>query len=271
VDLTTLGMLAFFGAGLAGIALGFLVGWLTVFELGLGIGLLLPGVVGLGFAARCLGEYREFTAPGALRAAGEVIEVRDEAVTAGGGVTRPVPIVRFTARDGGEHTVRGPASGAMKAGDRVTVLYAAGDPSRARAAKVSELRGGAIAFMLFGTFPMTVGLWFGIGGLIDRVRPPRRLIGGPPAPGRRRWPVILALNLLLVAGIVLPGVLPGELPRAMALGFGVVALAMAGHAVRGLLDPATSLRWAFGMLVLAVNFSAWAWALWLLTGGSDWS
>src|ERR1043166_959959 len=97
MDIISTAMLAFFGSAFAGGLVGWLVGRFSSFELGLGIGLLIPGIVALYFAAQCLLDYRQFSAPQSGKADGEVIEIEERAVNQAGSVTQPVPVVRFTA------------------------------------------------------------------------------------------------------------------------------------------------------------------------------
>ena len=60
LDLVTRWTLYFFGSLLAGGVLGFLVARLATFELGMGVGLLLPGLVSLSFALAFVQGYRSF-------------------------------------------------------------------------------------------------------------------------------------------------------------------------------------------------------------------
>ena len=271
MDLVTVATLAFFGSLFAGALIGFLIGRFTAFELGLGVGLLIPGIVALSFATRCLSDYRAFTSPQATKAIGEVIAIEDRPVGSGGKVTQPVPVVRFRLGDSVVH-VRGPASGGFKTGDRVTVLYDPTDLFHARIADASNLRGGAIAFMLFGTFPLSLGLWFIHSHAAGRAAA-RRRAASEESPGRAadtlavrmRRELLVGLNMLLVAAILYPAFGPGEIERRLTVGFGLVALALFGHGIRGAFDPRVNASWCFGMFVLAVNFSAWATALWLLS------
>src|SRR5262245_60739539 len=102
MDIVSVAVLAFFGACAAGGLVGWLVGYFSRFEIGLGTGLLVPGVVALGFALHCLGEYQEFSAPGPHRVEGEIISI-EEIPIAGG--TQPAPKVRFSTAAGTTHEV----------------------------------------------------------------------------------------------------------------------------------------------------------------------
>jgi hypothetical protein len=268
MDIISTAMLAFFGSAFAGGLVGWLVGRFSSFELGLGIGLLIPGIVALYFAAQCLLDYRQFSAPQSGKADGEVIEIEERAVNQAGSVTQPVPVVRFTAANAAVHTVRGPGASGWKVGEQVTVLYDAADPQRARVGQPSQLRGGAIAFMLFGTFPFSLGLWFAHSHIHQhrQKRLPTQLKSGA-APGPRSaltGQLTLLFNLLLVAGILIPAISNKDVALAIADGFGVVAVALLGHGINGLFNPQTDASWCFGMLVLAVNFGVWVAALRLL-------
>ena len=272
MDIITLAMLAFFGSLLVGGLVGSVVGKFTGFELGLGIGLLIPGFVALSFCVRCLLDYREFTSPQANRAIGKVIAIEDKAVNASGSVTQPVPIVRFNIGDSVVH-FRGPGASGLKVGENVDVLYDPIDPRRTRVANPSQLRGVAIALMLFGTFPLSLGLWF-IHSYAAQQRERRmqkssaRKIeseaASPTLAQRMRRELLVGFNLLLFAGVLYVGFGPGELERNFAVGFGLVTAALFGHGVRGAFDPNVNASWCFGMIVLAVNFGAWAAAMWLL-------
>jgi len=273
MDLITVAMLAFFGSLLAGGIVGWAVGRFCAFELALGIGLLIPGLVALTFSTRCLLEYQHFRAPDVTTAIGEVVAVKDRPVNASGSVTQPVPVVQFTAADNIVYSVEGPAASGLKVGARVTVLYEGGDPRRAVIAKVPELRNAAIAFMLFGTFPLSLGLWFIHSHLYQRREmrtrgsEPRGLAretAHPTFAQRLRKELIVSFNLLLVTGIFWIGFAPGSLEENFIGGFGLVALALLGHGIRGFFDPQTNASWCLGMFVLALNFSVWALALWLL-------
>jgi len=54
VDLVTAGILAIFASVLAGGIVGWIVGRFSAFELGLGVGSIVPGAVILSFAVNCL-------------------------------------------------------------------------------------------------------------------------------------------------------------------------------------------------------------------------
>jgi hypothetical protein len=79
-----------FGAAAVGGLTGFLVGRLSPFEIGLGVGLLIFGAVAFCFSARCLLEYRAFAYAGPNALWSEVIAIEDRAVNGSGSITTPV-------------------------------------------------------------------------------------------------------------------------------------------------------------------------------------
>ena len=132
--------------------------------------------------------------------------------------------------------------------------------------EAADLRGGAIAFFLFGTFPFSLGAFFLAKQSLPE-RAPMREEHAPRGWGPRRI-AIVALNLMLVAGIVWPVFNAESVARGLMQGFGVIAAAILLHGVRGLFDPRASLVWCLGMLVLGANFASWVVALHLLIGQS---
>jgi hypothetical protein len=69
------------------------------------------------------------------------------------------------------------------------------------------------------------------------------------------------MDLALMGSILCIGLAPGELQQSFAEGFGAVALVCACYAWWGRFSGAASSAWQAGMLVLAVNFGVWAFAL----------
>ncbi len=272
MSLVTAATLWMFGALFAGCLFGFLVGKLTRFEVGLGAGLLVPGVVCLWFAAQCLIEYRAFQHAGPNGAWGEVTAVEDRPVNAAGDITQPVPVIRFTAPDDSVHTIRGPGSSGFKVGDAVSVIYDPSDPERSRIGKLSELRGGAIAMLLFGTFPFSFGLWFLYAyarGSSERTMGAKRKDEKPPpvtAQPRSGKLVPALLFIAMFCGTIWIGVGVGELEQRFVQGFGVVGLALVGYAVWGAASRRANSIWSVGVAVLGINFGVWAFALHLLVG-----
>ena len=134
------------------------------------------------------------------------------------------------------------------------------------APEAADLRGGAIAFFLFGTFPFSLGAFFLVKqGLPSRA--PMREDEAPEGWGPRRL-AIVALNLMLVAGIAWPALAGESVAQGLMQGFGVIAAAITLHGVRGLFDRRVSVVWCLGMLVLGANFASWVVALALLIGQS---
>ncbi|MGE0335920.1 MAG: hypothetical protein AB7Q76_11585 [Gammaproteobacteria bacterium] len=264
----------FFCALFAGIAVGFVVGSLTQFEFGLAAGLLIPGAVAAWFAVQLLLEYRAFTAPGAGIRSGRVVDVRD--VPVGDDVTAPEPVIEYVDSAGVRQTLAGPRSGGYEQGERVSVIPARGPLTPARAGQPGQLRGGAIAMMLFATFPLSLGAWFMAAPLLDRAeRPPARRSRGqsrsPAAATARRAPSSWrrqAYWLCFVAmfcGVLWVAWGRGELIVLFHQGFGAVAGGLVCYGALALTDPRVPRATACGMLVLAVNFGVWALALWLLS------
>jgi len=270
MDLTTSSQLWFFAALFVALPLGWLVARFSHFERGLGVGLLLPGCVAAWFGWQCLEAYHDFAKAGPDAVAGEVVAVDNEPVNESGSVSRPVPRIRYTAPDRTVHEIRGPASSGFDEGESVVVVHDPADPQRSRVGQPSQLRGAAIAMMLFGTFPLSLGIFFTYGSLVgtpdERALARRKAAERKLPPWRRRLArdsnvalffAMLAALLWLVYGT-------GELERRFVLGFGGIALALAGYALRALLDPALDSVWVLGVLVLALNFGVWAYALHLL-------
>lgn len=266
MDLVSVALLSMFAAAAGGGVLGFLAGRWSRFEIGLALGLLVFGAVALAFAARLFVEYREFAYAGANALWGEVIAIEDEPVNASGSVTSPVPVIRFTAPDRITHVIRGPRSGGAKVGEHVNVIYDPADPRRSRVGQVSELRGAAIAMLLFGTFPLSFGSWL-LSTILGstRQRPARRSEPAPSEPrARSRSVVPVALNAGFVGAILWIVFVPGDLQRNFIQGFGAIAVLCLAYAVWGWLASGLGAAWSSGLLVLSVNFAVWAFALHLL-------
>ena len=145
-----------------------------------------------------------------------------------------------------------------------TVQFASGylslrdDPSQA-----SELFGGAIASMLFGTFPSSAGLFFLLGWLIDQW--PRKRSREPAERAQKSSRLVTVANLLMLGGLFGAGLWNGPVAEQIAIAFGVASIALwiyVADGVRMRRDP----KWTLGAAVLAINFSAWVLALWLLMG-----
>lgn len=169
-----------FTSALVGGLVDLLVGWLTRFNYGLATGLLIFGGTTMWFAVRCLQEYQLYSTAGERAVWGEVIAVENRPVNASGSITEPVPVVRFAAPDDTTHTVRGRAATGARVGQHMNVVYDAGDPQRSRIGFATDYRGGAIAFMLFGTFPLSFAVIMIHGAIDERVRTVPVPVGGKP-------------------------------------------------------------------------------------------
>lgn len=263
IDLVTRWMLWFFATLALGGAVGFLVAKLSSFEIGLGVGLLIPGIVSLSFTLGFVQAFREL-AYDPRRLVGTVVAVEDRAVNAAGSITAPVAIVEYVTPDGTRRRIDGPRSSSLKEGDEVAMVPRIGTPSRFRIGQPHEMRGGAIASMLFGTFPLSAGVFFLVSALAGELTPrqeQRRI----DRQGRSylNW----AANVLMVAGVLATPLFSDPVEHAIMLGFGVVSLGLWAHVVSAL-RVGRDLRFTLGIGVLAVNFSAWVVALWFLTDPS---
>jgi len=282
MDLVSVAVLSMFAAAAAGGVLGFLVARISRFELGLAVGLLVFGAVALSFAARCFLEYRDLAHAGANAAWGEVIAIGDRPANASGSVTSPVPVVRFTAPDNAIHVVRGPSGSSAVVGSHVNVVYDPADPQRSRVGQV-EVRGGAIAMLLFGTFPLSFGIWLLFATAMadreklaargGRFRPQRARVERAirraemqtaQTQGRASKVVLAAFGGAMACAILWIGLAPGELLHNFVQGFAAIAIVCAGYAGWGIASGGAGAAWSAGMLVMAVNFGVWAYALHLL-------
>jgi hypothetical protein len=269
VDLVTVATLALFAAGAVGGLVGVLVGWLTRFAFGLGVGLLILGGVCLWFAGRCLFEYRDFLHAGPRGVWGEVVAIEDRPVEGVLSGTQPVPVVRFAGEGDKPQTIYGPRSGSYKVGDAVSVIVDPVDPARSRVGQLGQLRGGAIAMMLFGTFPFSFGVWMLASGISEvGARGPRarRRQAKPAEPGSSRWDriVLATLFLAMLVSILWIGYGRGPIGQRFAEGFGAAAATLLGYAIWGAFSDRVGGLWSFGLAVLALNFAVWAFALYLL-------
>jgi hypothetical protein len=268
LDLVTRWMLWFFGALAVGCVVGFVVAKLSTFELGLGVGLLIPGLVSLSFTFGFVQAFREL-AYDPRRLVGTVVAVDDRAVNDSGSITAPVAIVEYTTPDGTRRRIDGPRSSSLKEGDEVAMVPRIGTPSGFRIGLAGQMRGGAIASMLFGTFPFSAGVFFAVSALAGELTPRQEQRRIERQEGSYlNW----AANVLMIAGILATPFFsePVEhesgrgVAQAIMLGFGVVSLGLWTHVVSAL-RVGRDVRFTLGLGVLAVNFSAWVVALWFLT------
>lgn len=260
LDLAASWMLSFFGACAVGGLVGFLLSKLIDFEFGMGVGLLIPGIVSLSFTWQFTTAYFEFR-DNPSRATGKVVTVEDRPANASGNITTPIAIVEFAASDGASHRTESKGGSGLHAGDEVTVVYDAKHPAHAKIGKPNELFGGAIASMLFGTFPTSAGLFFLLGWFSDRWPGKQTREQAERAVQMSR--LVGAGNLLILAGLVGAGFWPGSVAEQIGIAFGVTSLGLWLYVIDGVWrrrDP----KWTLAASVLAINFSAWVLALWLL-------
>ena len=260
LDLATRWMLWFFGSLVLGGAVGFLVAKLSSFEIGLGVGLLIPGLLSLSFTLAFVQAFREL-AYDPRRIVGTVVAVEDRAVNDSGSITAPVAIVEYEAPDGGRRRIDGPRSSSLKEGDEVAMVPRIGTLSGFRIGQPREMRGGAIASMLFGTFPLSAAVFFLVSALAVELTPRQEQ---PRIQRQGRSYLNWAANVLMVSGILATPLFSDPVEHAIMLGFAVVSLGLWAHVVSAL-RVGRDVRFTLGIGVLAVNFSAWVVALWLLT------
>jgi hypothetical protein len=251
LDLVAAWTIGFFAACAAGGVLGWLVGRFTTFELGLGVGLLVPGLISLWFTARFALDYRTFTRS-PTRALGTVVAVEDVPANAAGSVTTPVAIVEYVDGHGEKRRTRSGGGSGLHVDDAVTVVDG-------RVARVHELRNGGGASMLFGTFPLSLGLYFLFGSVYERLYGDRREHSARRG-GRMFRSVTVYANLVLVAGILWGAFRSESVLDGIREGFLIVAIGLWIHCANGIAARADP-RWSLGMGVLALNFTAWVVAL----------
>jgi hypothetical protein len=255
-DLVTSFTLWLFGSFAAGGLIGFAIGKLLGFETGMGVGLLVPGVVSLSFTVAFASEYLAFRdAPD--RATGRVVEVEDRAANASGSITTPVAIVEYESRAGTTERIASGAASGLQVGEEAVVIRGPGPP---RVARPKELFGGTIASLLFGTFPASAAIFFFASALrgAQEQRGTRRPRAEAPASR-----VTTIANVVILAGLFVPGLLDLDVLRAVLIAFGIVSIGLWMHVAEGIArgrDP----RWWLGIGVIAINFSVWSIALWWL-------
>ena len=267
LDLASTWTLSFFGACAAGGLLGFLLAKLIDFEFGLGVGLLIPGIVSLYFTFQFATEYLAFR-DDPSRATGRVVAVENRPANASGDITTPIAIVEFAASDGATYRAESRGGSGLHAGDEVVVVYRSWSPAHAVVGVPDELFGGAVASGLFGTFPASAGLFFLLGWISDQW--PRKRTHAEVERARGASRLLTVANLLMLGGLFGAGLWTGTVAEQIGIAFGVASIGLWIYVVDGVWrrrDP----KWTLGAGVLAVNFSAWVVALWLLSGAeSQW-
>jgi hypothetical protein len=223
----------------------------------------LPGIVSLGFTLAFVGAYREL-AYDPLRTTGAVVAIEDRPVNASGSITSPVAIVEYATADGVRRRVDGPRASGLRVDDAVVVVPHPGASGGLHIGRPRDMEGGAIASLLFGTFPFSAGIFFLVSAF---ARTPTARRENAATAAQERSYLTVAANLLMVAGIVAIRFFSGPVEHQIMLGFGIVSLGLWLHVLQGARvgqDP----RWTVGLGVIAVNFSAWVVALWFLTDPS---
>ncbi len=271
MSIEAVSQLYFFAVLFAAIPVGGLVGWLTRFEIGLGVGLLLPGLVAAYYFVQFVQQYQRFTNPLAPVVVGKVIAIEEIPVSGG---TQYAPIVEYLGAAGQLQRARGPRATSFKSGDTASVLSS---PAGPEIADISNLRGGAIAMALFGTFLLSTASFFLLSGEGKpnggpaRKLVPRRVKPLPKIPtaltaSRRRLmrDINWLMYLLMFSSITWIAYGKGELLMRFATGFGGVALGIFGYIAASFLQPMPARVWRFGMAVVGINFGVWAVALYLL-------
>ncbi len=260
LDLITRWTLYFFGSLAVGGLVGFAVAKLSTFELGMGVGLVIPGLVSLSFTLAFVAGSRSFSFD-PRRTTGTVVAIEDRAANASGSITSPVAIVEYGTRDGVRRRIAGPRSSSLKVDDEVVLVPDVGASGGFRVGRVRDMQGGAIASMLFGTFPLSAGVFFLVSALAGELSPreeQRRI------ERQGRSYVNVAANLLMVSGILATPFFSDPVHHAIMLGFGVVSVGLWLHVIQGI-RARRDVRFTLGVGVVAINFSAWVVALWFLT------
>ncbi len=276
MDITSVAVLSMFGAALAGGIIGFAIGHLTRFETGLMVGLFIFGGVTLAFSLKCYMDYQDFAHAGSDGLWGEVIEIIDKPSNESGSITSPAPIVRFTGPDERVYTIEGPTASGAKVGAHVNVIFDRDQPERSRVGQIGELRGAAIAMMLFGTFPTSFAMMILLNMIHQAVTTPDRKSARevaaaanktkPAVRGKvrgRRATIFLALGMLCsLLWITLEG---ESLVRRFAQGFSGMSATLLAYSLWSGFIARLGFETALGVFTLALNFGVWAFALFLLS------
>jgi len=226
----------------------------------MGVGLIVPGLVSLAFTYAFVEGYRVLSYD-AARTRGVVVAVEDRAANASGSVTSPVAIVEYETRDGVKQRVDGPRSSSLQVDDEVVVVPRPAAPRMPRIGRPHDMQGGAIASMLFGTFPFSAGIFFLVSAF---AREPTAADERRSIERQERSYVTTAANLLMFCGILATPFFSDPVEHAIMLGFGVVSIGLWAHVAHGF-RTGRDVRWTLGIGVVAINFSAWVVALWFLS------
>jgi len=283
LDITSVAVLSMFAAAFVGGIIGFVVGKLTRFETGLMIGLFIFGGVTLAFSLKCYMDYQDFAHAGSDGLWGEVIEIIDKPSNESGSITSPAPIVRFTGPDERVYTIEGPTASSAKVGAHVNVIFDREQPEHSRIGQIGELRGAAIAMMLFGTFPTSFAMMFLLNMIHQAATTPDRT--GATRTSRSRRKLAASANntqpavrrkvrgssaTLFLAGGILCSLLwitlEGEsLVRRFAQGFSGIAATLLAYSIWSGFFARLGFETALSVFTLALNFGVWAFALFLLS------
>lgn len=272
-----------FGSALAGGIIGFAIGKLTRFETGLMVGLFIFGGVTLAFSLKCYMGYQDFAHAGRDGLWGEVIEIIDKPSNESGSITSPAPIIRFTGPDERVYTIEGPTASSAKVGAHVNVIFDREQPERSRVGQIGELRGAAIAMMLFGTFPTSFAMMILLNMIHHALTTPDRTPATRAGRSRREVPrsanktkppiggkvrghratVFLAAGM--VCSLLWIGLEGESLLRRFAQGFSGIAATLLAYSIWAGFIARLGFESALGVFTLALNFGVWAFALFLLS------
>lgn len=249
LDLASLFVLSLFGAGAGGGVVGWLVGRWSSFETALGVGLLLPGLTMAGFFVTFLAEHRTFTQH-PDRVDGRVVRLEER--TVGEGATE-VAVVEFVSPGRGVQHVATGGGTSLEPGDTVVVLPDPSEPSRSRTGRPDELRGGAIAALLFGTFPLSASVFFLLGPYLARRHRPRPL--SPRRAATARY-LMRAAYTAFVLAFILAGLWSGDTAERLRLLFAILSLGLWLLVAEGIWARRGP-EWGLNVGVIAVNFTVW--------------
>lgn len=255
-DLVSLFVLSLFGAFAAGGGLGWLIGRWASFETALGVGLLLPGLVMSGFFVTFVLEHHTFTRDPA-RVEGRVLRIEDRELGEG---TSPVAVVEFETADGARHEVDSGAGTSLRPGDAVVILPNERAPDQSRVGAPDELQGGAIAALLFSTFPLSASVFFLLGPYLARRHRPTPL--SPKKAAVAAW-LMRAAHLAFVLSFLAAGLWEGNTEDRLRLLFAVSSMGLWLYVAEGLWTKRNP-QWILNVGVIAVNFTVWVVVLGIL-------